>query len=205
MNEQDFLAKFIPAYEQGNMAVLHELRRNVFFETAQIVKNGSYTTDDGGQVALPDPSDMMNGSEMYCSIEPVVLPEQPAAAIIEVKDSDSLLAGKQLLEEGYHPAVLNFANRQTAGGGRRGAGWSRSSRGKYFPPQQPFHVLVPVSSGRDQFRNSSKTRTLPDGSHDRRDIFPGYHCFQRSGAGGISSPENAVPSRYCNCCRDEPA
>ena len=32
-------------------------------------------------------------------------------------DSDSLLAGKRLIDEGYHPAVLNFANRQTAGGG----------------------------------------------------------------------------------------
>lgn len=117
MKEQDFLAKFIPAYDQGNMAVLHELRLDIFLETAQIVKNGSYTTGDGELVALPDPSGMMNGSEMYSSIDPVVLPEQPAPVIIEVKDSDSLLAGKRLLEEGYHPAVLNFANRQTAGGG----------------------------------------------------------------------------------------
>ena len=114
MKEQDFLAKFIPAYDQGNMAVLHELRLDIFLETAQIVKNGSYTTGDGELVALPDPSGMMNGSEMYSSIDPVVLPEQPAPVIIEVKDSDSLLAGKRLLEEGYHPAVLNFANRQTA-------------------------------------------------------------------------------------------
>ena len=123
MTPQDFLEKFLPAYDRGAIHTLHELRRRIFEETMQIVRKGSYTANDGQVVSLPDPAEMMNDSRLYSSVEHAKIPELPENTIVEVRDSDSLLAGKQLLDEGYHPAVLNFANRRTAGGGvRRGAG-----------------------------------------------------------------------------------
>lgn len=117
MTPQEFLKEFIPAYDHGDIGTLHEIRRNIFADTMQIVKKGTYTAENGAQVSLPDPAAMMINSKMYRSVEKANLPELPQQTIVEVLDSDSLLAGKTLLEEGYHPAVLNFANRQTAGGG----------------------------------------------------------------------------------------
>ncbi|MBO7329920.1 MAG: DUF1810 family protein, partial [Lentisphaeria bacterium] len=115
MTPQEFLKKFIPAFDQGDIGILHEIRQNIFEDTMQIVKNGAYTAENGTKVSLTDISAMMKNSMLYRSIEKVNLPEQSQHTAVEVLDSDSLLAGKKLLDEGYHPAVLNFANRQTAG------------------------------------------------------------------------------------------
>lgn len=117
MTPQDFLKKFIPAYDHGDVGTLHKIRRKIFDDTIQIVKNGVYTTENGTQVSLPDPGAMMANSKMYQAVEKANLPECLQQTVIEVWDSDSLLAGKKLIDEGYHPVVLNFANRQIAGGG----------------------------------------------------------------------------------------
>ncbi|MBR0459791.1 MAG: TIGR02452 family protein [Victivallales bacterium] len=117
MTPQEFLKRFVPAYAQGDIDALHQLRRRIFEETIKIALHGSYTVGDGTVVTLPDSDVMMKDSRMYTSIEHMKIPEQPQKTIVKVCDSDSLLAGKKLLDEGYHPAVLNFANRQTAGGG----------------------------------------------------------------------------------------
>ena len=123
MRPREFLEKFIPAYDRGDMETLHELRRRVFEETMEIVGRGSYVADDGRAVSLPDPADMMKNSRLYRAVEPAEAPELPEKTVVEVRDSDSLLAGEKLVAEGYRPAVLNFANRYTAGGGvRRGSG-----------------------------------------------------------------------------------
>ena len=123
MTPGEFLKRFLPAYERGDMETLHEVRRAVFEETMRIVRNGSYVAADGSAVALPVPAEMMTGSRLYRSVAPATLPERPEPTVVEVWDSDSLLAGEKLVGEGYRPAVLNFANRHTAGGGvRYGAG-----------------------------------------------------------------------------------
>ena len=93
----DFLKKFIPAYDNGNIEILHELRLNIFEETIQIVNNGGYSTIDGDVMSLPDPAKMMENSEMYQSVKTVKLPELQQKTIVEVLDSDSLLAGKNFL------------------------------------------------------------------------------------------------------------
>ena len=117
MTSQEFLKKFIPAFDQGDIRTLHEIRQNIFEDTMQIVKNGAYTAENGTKVSLTDISAMMKNSMLYRAIEKVNLPELSQQTVVEVLDSDSLLAGKKLIDEGYHPAILNFANRQTAGGG----------------------------------------------------------------------------------------
>jgi uncharacterized protein (TIGR02452 family) len=111
-----WLSEFQKAFDSGDISTLHTLRVEIYQETIAIVKHGSYMVGDAC-VELPDPASMMAQSVLYHDPGVVDVPKQALPTIIEVVDSDSLLAGKALLAEGYHPAVLNFANRQTAGGG----------------------------------------------------------------------------------------
>ena len=75
MTPQEFLKKFIPAFDQGDIGTLHEIRQNIFEDTMQIVKNGAYTAENGTKVSLTDISAMMKNSMLYRSIEKVNLPE----------------------------------------------------------------------------------------------------------------------------------
>lgn len=45
------------------------------------------------------------------------IPAHKEPTSVELITTDSISAGKRLLNEGYNPAVLNFANRHNAGGG----------------------------------------------------------------------------------------
>ena len=117
MNTHDFLRQFLPAYELGDRWALHSLRQDIYGETIRIVRQGSYTTETGKPVSLPDPAAMMSGSQLYSAVGKLNLPERSEPTVVEVWDSDSLLAGKRLIDEGFRPAVLNFANRQRPGGG----------------------------------------------------------------------------------------
>jgi len=73
----------------------------------------------------------------------VNMPPQKEDTIVEVIKSDSLLAGKKLLDEGYNPALLNFANRHTPGGGvEYGAGAQEENifrRSNLFMSLYQFH------------------------------------------------------------------
>ena len=117
MNTQEFLKQFLPAYERGDRGTLHSLRLDIYGETIRIVRQGSYQTETGKPVSLPDPAAMMSSSQLYSTVGKLNLPEQSEPTAVEVWDSDSLLAGKRLIDEGFRPAVLNFANRQRPGGG----------------------------------------------------------------------------------------
>lgn len=117
MKAHRFLAEFIPAETSDDRETLHILRRKIYEETIRIVRRGSWLTEDGKRIVLPDPAGMMTHSQLYRSVGKIDLPEQQEPTAVEVLDSDSLLAGKQLIDEGYRPAVLNFANRQHPGGG----------------------------------------------------------------------------------------
>ena len=117
-----WLSEFQKAFDSGDISTLHALRVEIYQETIAVVKRGSYMVGDAC-VELPESASMMAQSVFYQDPGVVDVPKQASPTMIEVVDSDSLLAGKALLEEGYHPAVLNFANRQTPGGGvMRGAG-----------------------------------------------------------------------------------
>jgi uncharacterized protein (TIGR02452 family) len=58
----------------------------------------------------------------------LIIPKPLSKTIIEVSNSDSIDAAKQLLDSGYNPLILNFANDHHAGGGvASGAGAQEES------------------------------------------------------------------------------
>ena len=144
MPGDNWLNEFRNANERGNVSYLHQLRYEIFEETVDVVQAGRYMAG-GKEVVLPPLLPMMQGSVLYEDPGAVDMPPQTEGTIVEVIDSDSLLAGKKLLDEGYNPAVLNFANRQTPGGGvEHGAGAQEENifrRSNLFMSLYQFHFI----------------------------------------------------------------
>ena len=116
MTEQNLQNRFRSAYDSGNIADLRELRIKLLADTIRISLLRCYEAS-GRSVTLPDPREMMSESVLYTDPGEVRIPARTENTQVSVVKSDSLLAGKALLDEGCKPAVLNFANRNTPGGG----------------------------------------------------------------------------------------
>ncbi len=89
----------------------------VFRETIQVIKEGEYRSPKGETVMVRD-AEMLCLSRFHVhefNVNNVPSREEPT--IVEVVNDDSIYAGKRLLDEGYNPIVLNFANQYHAGGG----------------------------------------------------------------------------------------
>lgn len=113
---------FQQAFDTGDIGTLRALRLEIIDETIRFAQTGSYKVSNK-TIQLPNAEQMMSGSVLYTNLERIETPPSENKTIVEVLDSDSLLAGKKMVDEGYNPAVLNFANRRTPGGGvLRGAG-----------------------------------------------------------------------------------
>ena len=142
MRQNEWRECFRAAFESSDLTTLHALRVEIYRETIEIVKNGRYHAGDS-DVVLPDPCQMMSDTILYNNPGEVDIPQQEQPTVIDVISEDSLLAGKKLLDEGYNPIVLNFANRQTPGGGvTRGAGAQEENifrRSNLFLSLYQFH------------------------------------------------------------------
>ena len=107
----------------------------VYRETVEFVMAGRYETEDGTEVVLPDDSEMIRGRRLYReaivlgarSSSPALRAQTSSSANtadgtsappeVAVWNSDSIDAGKRLLDEGYNVAVLNLASHRNPGGG----------------------------------------------------------------------------------------
>ena len=164
--QNDWLERFRAAFESSDLATLHALRVEIYRETIEIVKNGRYYAGNS-EVALPEPTQMMSGTILYANPGEVDIPQQEQPTVIDVISEDSLLAGKKLLDEGYNPIVLNFANRNTPGGGvTRGAGAQEENifrRSNLFMSLYQFHyhgVQLGIPQRQEQYpmdRNTGGT------------------------------------------------
>ena len=90
----------------------------VYQETVSAVLNGKYTAPDGTVIELGSDREMRENSRFYSrrfTVRDIPAHKEPTK--VELLATDSISAGKQLLDEGYNPVVLNFANAYNPGGG----------------------------------------------------------------------------------------
>ncbi len=99
------------------MADKHAQRIEIFKSTLELLRQGWYIAPSGRRVELPPVTEVMDAAVMYS--EPVNLlidPIAPVGAEVRVENKDCVLAAKDLIAEGYNPAMLNLADLCTPGG-----------------------------------------------------------------------------------------
>lgn len=95
----------------------HASRIELFNSTLAILQQGWYIAQNGKKVTLPDTKDVMDAAVMYReSVNLLIDPIEPITTEIRVENKDCVLAAKQLIDEGYNPAMLNLADLYTPGG-----------------------------------------------------------------------------------------
>ena len=104
--------------------LLRSMRIEVFKNTTFLVKQGYYYNAKNQKISFPDTQNMVLNTKFYHSPCPVHhVPTIHGKTIVKIENIDCLLAAEKLLNDGYHPAVLNMASRQNPGGGvQTGAG-----------------------------------------------------------------------------------
>ena len=95
----------------------HAIRIEIFNSTLALLRQGWYTAPSGLKVSLPSVADVMASSELYREPFRVMLdPVEPVSTEVRVENMDCVLAAKQLIDDGYNPAMLNLADLYTPGG-----------------------------------------------------------------------------------------
>ena len=92
---------------------------DIFRETTSIIKAGYYTTPSGKRVDL-DMQAMIDGGRCYHKDLGHVEAPKVKGAKLMVEKGDCLKVAERLVEEGYHPALLNFASAGHPGGNVKG-------------------------------------------------------------------------------------
>ena len=97
---------------------IRAMRSEIFQSTVNIVRAGEYTSENGNKITLDDQEKIISGTQFYS--QEITLDEHQLEEYDEeylVENKDCLDVAKELLDEGYHPVVLNMANRHNPGGG----------------------------------------------------------------------------------------
>ena len=95
----------------------HAIRIEIFNSTLAHLRQGWYTAPSGLKVSLPSVAEVMASSELYREPFRVMLdPVKPVSTEVRVENRDCVLAAKQLIDDGYNPAMLNLADLYTPGG-----------------------------------------------------------------------------------------
>ena len=107
------------AYKKFDPAIAKRKALNsaIFNDTTMIIKAGAYTSPTGKQIVLQ--MDKML-ADAACYHDELPIQETPTVAggsRIIVEKNDCLMAAQRLVQEGYNPALLNFASAGHPGGG----------------------------------------------------------------------------------------
>lgn len=171
---EEWLASYKRAMEGRDLYAMHELEKQIFFETVDLVTRGEYTSVSGRRIVFPDSTAMESGSVLYAS--PLEIEEERGSydTAYSVRNLDCLLAGRDLLEEGSSPCVLNMANQYNPGGGvHKGA---RAQEESIFRRSNIFRSLYQFASYAREY-----------GIQPRPEQYP-----MVSGWGGVYSPDVIV-------------
>ena len=191
--------------------LLRSMRIEVFKNTTFLVKQGYYYNAKNQKISFPDTQNMVLNTKFYHSPCPVHhVPTIHGKTIVKIENIDCLLAAEKLLNDGYHPAVLNMASRQNPGGGvQTGAGAQEENLFRRTNLFQSLFQFVPydekygVRKSRFQYpldRNYGGIYT-PDATVFRGTEQDGYPLletpYQMSfiAVAGINRPALASPER----------
>ena len=128
--------------------LLRSMRIEVFKNTTFLVKQGYYYNAKNQKISFPDTQNMVLNTKFYHSPCPVHhVPTINGKTIVKIENIDCLLAAEQLLNDGYHPAVLNMASRQNPGGGvQTGAGAQEENLFRRTNLFQSLYQFTPYAS-----------------------------------------------------------
>jgi uncharacterized protein (TIGR02452 family) len=119
-----------------------EERVGVFLETVHICQNKKYLDSKGNAVMLPS---VVGPSKFYETRITEAFKKNSKKADIKVENLDSLIAAKNLIDNGFKPAVLNMANsKMPCGGVLRGSGAQEeniSRRSNLFQSLYRYHNI----------------------------------------------------------------
>ncbi len=150
------------------------MRKDVYMHTLFVVQKGYYFSEDDCKIDLPDDKNMIENTKFYSGKINSKSKSNLYETEITVENLDSLIAAKNLLDEGYNPVVLNMANRQKPGGGvYSGAGAQEEN---LFRRTNLFRSLY-------QFSDLAKMYNIPMSTNS----YPMDRNF-----GGIYSPDVTV-------------
>ena len=93
------------------------LLTKVFTHNLDIFRDGAYRTESGRVVTLPVSGAFVENSQMFSA--PIQLPVEyiKADTLLSVLNVDCIIATRDLVEQGFNPAVLNMASLYHPGGG----------------------------------------------------------------------------------------
>lgn len=93
------------------------LLTKVFTHNLDIFRDGAYRTESGRVVTLPVSGVFVENSQMFSA--PIQLPAEyiKADTQLSVLNVDCIIATRDLVEQGFNPAVLNMASLYHPGGG----------------------------------------------------------------------------------------
>jgi len=96
------------------------LLTKVFMHNLDIFRDGAYRTETDRVVTLPVSGTFVDESQMFSA--PIELKNEPIGvrpqlAHLHVLNQDCILAARDLVEQGYNPAMLNMASLYHPGGG----------------------------------------------------------------------------------------
>lgn len=96
------------------------MRVKVFDDTVECCRRGYYINRFGDKVEIPVTDGTTDGTAFYTNKDMFNVNDVPALAeptVIKIANRDCLVTAKYLIDNGYHPAVLNMASRHNPGGG----------------------------------------------------------------------------------------
>ena len=119
-NSQIWLSGWYKATISRGGDAKRALLTKVFTHNLDIFRDGAYRTESGRVVTLPVSGSFVDDSQMFSA--PIILQNdtkgvRPQLFHLQVLNRDCILVTRDLVEQGYNPALLNMASLYHPGGG----------------------------------------------------------------------------------------
>ena len=109
--DRKYAESMVGPYKSG------QLRQKVYINNSEVFHAGGYTTESGKDVLLPADDPMLAGTKFYSeefSVDNVEI--RTDKVLTNVVNKDCIAVAKEMLDDGYNPAVMNLADAYAACG-----------------------------------------------------------------------------------------